>query len=269
MVGKAVRPSYDTGAWAMMSRRLSRVLDPALGLGAAGLAVTSLMTNDVSSLDPRLEQPNALAVIATAVAGLSLVWRRRSPRLAFMVFIVGSLLVSLSDHYIGLLSVLLLFSLYSLAAHGYRRDGLAGLVVAVASFAALAILKVPDLRTSDLLEAVALLLAAWGVGDAIRSRRTQQRQRLEVAEQEAATARAEASRAVTEERLRIARELHDVIAHSMSLIAVQAGVGGYVIRTDVDAAAARPRHHRRDKPSCPDADPVDAGSAARRGQYAR
>jgi signal transduction histidine kinase len=43
--------------------------------------------------------------------------------------------------------------------------------------------------------------------------------------------------AVTAERLRIARELHDVVAHSMSLIAVQAGVGGHVARTDPDAAA--------------------------------
>ena len=42
--------------------------------------------------------------------------------------------------------------------------------------------------------------------------------------------------AVAEERLRIARELHDVVAHSMSLIAVQAGVGAHVIRTDPAAA---------------------------------
>jgi signal transduction histidine kinase len=41
---------------------------------------------------------------------------------------------------------------------------------------------------------------------------------------------------VTEERLRIARELHDVVAHSMSLIAVQAGVGAHVISTDIPAA---------------------------------
>ena len=63
----------------------------------------------------------------------------------------------------------------------------------------------------------------------------QQAERLR-AEQEAAAAREQAARAVVEERLRIARELHDVVAHSMSLIAVQAGVGGHVIRTDVDAA---------------------------------
>jgi signal transduction histidine kinase len=42
--------------------------------------------------------------------------------------------------------------------------------------------------------------------------------------------------AVTTERLRIARELHDVVAHSMSVIAVQAGVGHHVIDTDVAEA---------------------------------
>ena len=104
------------------------------------------------------------------------------------------------------------------------------------TFIGLAVLDVPDLGTSDLLQACALLLTAWALGDAIRSRRTQQSERLRIAEQEAATARELAARAVVEERLRIARELHDVIAHSMSLIAVQAGVGGHVIRTDVAAA---------------------------------
>jgi signal transduction histidine kinase len=100
----------------------------------------------------------------------------------------------------------------------------------------LAVLNIPDLGTSDVLQASALLLTAWALGDAIRSRRNQLSERLLVAEQEAATAREQTARAVVEERLRIARELHDVVAHSMSLIAVQAGVGGHLIRSDVDAA---------------------------------
>src|SRR4029077_18244013 len=79
-----------------------------------------------------------------------------------------------------------------------------------------------DLRTKDVLLAIALLVAAWAVAEALRSRQDQQRARV--------------GAAVTEERLRIARELHDVVAHSMSLIAVQAGVGAHVIRTDPDAA---------------------------------
>ncbi len=237
MTGHTAEPSYETGTWAALSRRLSPFLDVGLGVVAATMSVVSLLRTDVDAIDPRLETAGPLAVAATLAAGLSLVWRRTRPVSAFVVFVSGCLVVSLTGHYIGLLSVLLLFSLYSLAAHGRRRrDGIVGLVASIVVFLGLALLDIPDLRTSDLLQACALLLAAWAIGDAIRSRRAQQAQRLRVAEPEAATAQEQAARAVVEERLRIARELHDVVAHSMSLIAVQAGVGGHVIRSDVPAA---------------------------------
>src|ERR1035438_899040 len=65
------------------------------------------------------------------------------------------------------------------------------------------------------------VIIAWFTGYLVRQRR-----RYAVRLQDEA-----ASKAVTEERLRIARELHDVVAHSMSVIAVQAGYGQYVIDT--------------------------------------
>lgn len=236
MTGQVAEQSHEGGAWATLTRRLSPYLDFALGLAAAALAITSLLLTDVTGIDPRLEPADPWSVAATCVAGLSLVWRRSRPSESFAVFVACCLGVTLTDHYIGLLSVLLLFSLYSLAAHGRRKNGVVGLVVILLLFVGLALLDVPDLGTSDLVQACALLLAAWALGDAIRSRRTQQAERLRIAEQEAVTARELATRAVVEERLRIARELHDVIAHSMSLIAVQAGVGGHVIRSDTAAA---------------------------------
>ncbi len=236
MTGPAVDPSYDTGAWASLSRRFSPYLDLALGLTAAGFAVAALLGNDVAQIDARLEPADPLSVVATAVAGLSLVWRRTRPVGSFGVFVTGCLVVTVTFHYIGLLSVLLLFSLYSLAAHGRRRDGVLGLVLCIGIFVGAALLNAPDLRTSDLLQAWGLLVTAWALGDAIRSRRSQQASRLSAARREAAAAQELAARGIIEERLRIARELHDVVAHSMSLIAVQAGVGGHVIHTDVDAA---------------------------------
>ena len=138
----------------------------------------SLLTTDVASIDPRLETADPLSVAATLAAGLSLVWRRTRPVLSFGIFVAGCLVVSLTEHYIGLLSVLLLFSLYSLASHGRRRDGVIALVASILVFIGLALLDVPDLRMSDLLQACALLLAAWALGDAIRSRRAQQSERL-------------------------------------------------------------------------------------------
>jgi len=236
MTGHVAERSYDVGTWATLTRRLSPYLDIAIALVATVMSVLSLVSTDVATIDPRLEPAGPVAVIATAVAGLSLAWRRTRPMVSFAVFTIGCLVVTLTDHYIGLLSIVLLFSLYSLAAHGGRRQGVVGLVASIVVFNVLSLLDVPDLQTSDLLQAFALLVVAWALGDAIRSRRAQQAERLRVAEQEAAAAHEQSARAVVEERLRIARELHDVVAHSMSLIAVQAGVGGHVIRTDVAAA---------------------------------
>jgi signal transduction histidine kinase len=90
---------------------------------------------------------------------------------------------------------------------------------------------------SRLAAAAAVITVGWVIGAAVR---TQRAYTAGLAEQEQRRAEAQLERgrrAVTEERLRIARELHDVVAHSLSLIAVQAGVGGYVASAHPDEAA--------------------------------
>lgn len=82
-----------------------------------------------------------------------------------------------------------------------------------------------------------VLLAAWSAGRAVRAARAYTKGLHEQAERRAEAKVDQARRAVAEERLQIARELHDVVAHSMSVIAVQAGVGGYVIKSRPDEAA--------------------------------
>jgi signal transduction histidine kinase len=76
---------------------------------------------------------------------------------------------------------------------------------------------------------VIVAVAAWFVGDSVRARRTyvtglslqaEERQRREMES---------AHRSVAEERLQIARELHDIVAHSLSVIAIQSSVGGHVL----------------------------------------
>ncbi|NUR89781.1 MAG: sensor histidine kinase [Nonomuraea sp.] len=78
----------------------------------------------------------------------------------------------------------------------------------------------------DLITGVAVVGAAWTVGRAVRERRIYA----------ARNAERLAERAVAEERLRIARELHDVVAHSVGVIAVKAGVANHVLRTRPEEA---------------------------------
>jgi signal transduction histidine kinase len=82
-----------------------------------------------------------------------------------------------------------------------------------------------------------VLLAAWAAGRAVRAGRAYAEGLREQAERRAEAKVDQARRAVAEERLRIARELHDVVAHSMSVVAVQAGVGGWVIDSNPQEAA--------------------------------
>ncbi len=70
---------------------------------------------------------------------------------------------------------------------------------------------------------------AWLTGRNLRHRRARWAELTARTERAERDREEEARRAVTEERLRIARELHDVIAHSMSVIAVQSAVGNHVI----------------------------------------
>jgi signal transduction histidine kinase len=78
--------------------------------------------------------------------------------------------------------------------------------------------------------------AAWLLGHFVGVRRAYTARLERTAELERTRAE-QARRAVAEERLRLARELHDVVAHSISVIAVQSGVGAHVAKTQPEEAA--------------------------------
>jgi len=127
--------------------------------------------------------------------------------------------------------------LFGITLHGTRRHSVVALVATTLAFlVALATQPAGVVLVGDWTATLLATAVAWLAGDNLRQRRLRWaalEERTRMLERE----REDRDRAaVAAERLRIARELHDVVAHAMSVIAVQAGVGRHVIETDVDAA---------------------------------
>jgi signal transduction histidine kinase len=213
-----------------------RLLDAclALALAAAGGA-SGLSTRSLGGHDPYL------AVGVLTVMGLALYPRRRfpAPVLAAEAVGVGVLVALRVKLDASFLSVLV--SSYSAAVYGSRRLARVLLVAAVAVVLALGI---PDASGHGITAApVPTLLSAagaWGVGLVIRRQFALRDAAVAaLAERTAAVAEREAEqarRATLAERLRIARELHDIVAHHLSVVVIQAQGAQRVMSGDAGRA---------------------------------
>jgi signal transduction histidine kinase len=119
--------------------------------------------------------------------------------------------------------------LFGISLHSERlRAGIAFVATALALVIAVALQPAGVVDRSSAISAALGTVIAWLGGENLRQRRARWaglRERNELLERERED---RARQAVLEERLRIAREMHDVVAHAMSVIAVQAGVGSHV-----------------------------------------
>jgi signal transduction histidine kinase len=156
--------------------------------------------------------------------------RRRDPLLALALILAGCVITMVLGGMISRGPVLpLALVLFLVAARCARTIAIAGLAVSLWLLAAQAlILHWTGVGSGPAVGTALILIIVWMTGWAVQQRRAYAaRLREQVA-----------SAAVTEERLRIARELHDVVAHSMTVVAVQAGFGEYVFERDPGEARA-------------------------------
>ncbi len=167
------------------------------------------------------------------VGNFALLWRRSHPWQVHAVVLSASIIVLLGPVTDGVFA--LAFSLYSLGRYeASHRASLLGMLAAlVFVITDLFVLSEPSVGGTI---AAGLVIAFWYVGRRLRFRGEYLRLLEERAEHLEKERTAEAERAVVAERTRIAREMHDIVAHQVSLMTVQAGAAKTVSQSDPEAA---------------------------------
>jgi signal transduction histidine kinase len=203
-----------------------------IDLAATAVVIAAVELNVATATGPSQKPLNAVAYLAGAAMCLPVLIRRRWPLRELLGCAVLLLFYYIFDRRNISPAPLLCLPLYDTAAAGY----LAWSIVIPAFYMVVGFFVVDASShqgvgslTADFLQSGAVLFLAVLLGEVVRSRKalaaqTAERLRLAAEEQEA-----EAARRVAEERLRIARDLHDTVAHSMATITVQAGSALHVL----------------------------------------
>ncbi|MBD0420328.1 sensor histidine kinase [Streptomyces sp. NPDC052309] len=213
--------------WRLATRARVRVVD---ALGAAVLFVLSVVA---ASIDPDQDQflLRWSAVVLAAVGCSALVWRRRHPFGALAVTVgCGVVFQVLGFRDSPLVINPVLVSVYNIAVRTDRRTAwTAATASAAVLVGAATVLASKSLLDPDMVATVAWTALPAAIGDGVRSRRAYVAAVEERAEYAERTREQEARQRVEAERVRIARELHDIVAHHITLINAQAGVAVHLV----------------------------------------
>lgn len=204
----------------------------------AGLALAELSGEGVGE---RTHEPDGLGVTLVLVGATALVWRRAAP-LPVLAFVTSVSCLFYARDYGSYMAAVGLAALYSVAVHEKNRR--VAWITVVTGWSVLLVTAsltlfdgVAGFRWSSALSMTLTIGATILAGAVIRNKEEIFVDTRERAERAEADRQLEAERAVARERLRIAREMHDVVAHGMSLITVQAAAAQEIAETRPDDAA--------------------------------
>jgi signal transduction histidine kinase len=172
--------------------------------------------------------PHWLACLLAFLTAAPVAFRQWSPVGTFAVIVTALALYSVLGYgawpNTGLGMIVGVFTIATLRSR--TAAAVAFVVTLLAALVAYRTFPVP-LTVSDILQYALAMAVAWAVGDSTR--------RWALRTERVAS---KAVEAVAEERVRIAREMHDIVTHHMSVISLQAGVAEYVLDTDPLTAKA-------------------------------
>jgi signal transduction histidine kinase len=204
------------------------------GLFAVGIMVVSLAAgasfNATSGRSGWIRlNVGPLGALIVAAASLALIWRRRAPFAVLVVIAALAAAYGLLGYHDGLVGFPLVIATYTVAAHRPRGGVLtASALVALSAWLVLLILGPDEPGPLEIvLDLVAVVVLPFLIGRIAWNRR----RRIDRDRERAALD------AVAEERARISRELHDVVAHAMGVMVVQAGAARTVLTNNPGSAA--------------------------------
>ena len=216
------------GRW-VRSLTVDRV---ALGLAAVVIVLAAASTDNPAAGATRRDLDGWAALLLVA-AGLILVGSRRFPGTVALAVLGLSLLWYGVGYTSGLVNVATLMAFYRLGMSEGERRTFAVAAVAVAALL-VGMVVIGEESVQSALTAAGYIVMAVLFGEFIRNRQVLVDHWAERAER----AEADAERRVVEERLRIARDIHDVLAHTVSAMTVQAEVAADALDRDRDAVRA-------------------------------
>ena len=200
----------------------------------AALMGVALIFNAVT-YDQR-EGPLAPAIGIGVAIAISLLWRRSKPLVSVAVVCLGAIVSAIfltPTPEMTSLTVSLILVAYSVAAHAGQREALFGLAAAAGTVLAMCIAFTP---TDFVFPVGVFSVLPWAVGRALRNNTLLARELAEKAERAEHARADEERRAVAAERARVARELHDVLAHNLSVMVIQASAARRVVERTPEAA---------------------------------
>lgn len=211
-------PVLQDGTMRLSLSRSPLVTDVAVAIVATGLTIAVL------SAPFGIDEPEGSATryLLAIVAGIALVMRRQHPLVVLALVSVAHVVVVWDTESSGIgLSPALAIALYTLARYGNRKRNLTiSLVIGLVAATLTAALDGGTI--AEILSELPEVLLPIVVADLFRTREDRVRELIET----------EAQARVQAERLRIARDVHDIVAHGLSVITVQSGVAAYNIERD-------------------------------------
>ena len=190
-------------------------------------------------------------------------WRGAGPRRSLVARLVVA--VNIATNPAGEFSTLLSLVLvcFTIGSETGPPRNYVGLLVVLVPFVAVSIAH--DLEPSDLAAALVFFVGPWTVGGIVQSRIARTDEAVARAERLERERELEAARAAAEERTRIARELHDIVSHSISVVTIQTqAVAAGSARTT--PRRPRPGRRRGDRPRGPGRDAPALRRAPHRGR---